>query len=297
MPRSRSKEDGGRRVPLISVELPQHVCRLVAPDRLLTRVPARRLLALQLRLLAPATTPRPSASAFPPWRHGPVADSPMLARPAPVPPRADFPARRLEREAVGFACPPADPADSGPGAWRLRLPARRPGRLRPRRLAASPARPPTRPTPAPAPGGFACPPAAPADCGSGARRPRLLARLRPPRGSGARRPRLLARLRPPRGSTAPDPPPPPPRAPGRLAARRPRQLGHGPPPLRAGSRLRLHPCPSPTRPPAPRPAPPFPASGRLLSRLERGGRLRSSSIAVPAAHAGTRNREREEESD
>nr|XP_040258195.1 basic proline-rich protein-like [Aegilops tauschii subsp. strangulata] len=262
------------------VELPQHVCRLVAPDRLLAGVPARRLLALQLRLLAPATTPRPSASAFPPWRHGPVADSPVLARLAPVPPRADFPARRLEREAVGFACPPADPADSGPGAWWLRLCARRPGRLRLRSQVASPARPPPRPTPAPAPDGPACPPAAPADC-----------------GSGARRPRLLARLRPPRGSTAPDPPPPPARAPGRLAARRPRQLGHGPPLLRAGSRLRLHPCPSPARPPAPRPAPPFPASGRLLSRLERDGRLRSSSIAVPAAHAGTRNREREEESD
>nr|XP_045083637.1 atherin-like [Aegilops tauschii subsp. strangulata] len=201
----------------------------------------------------------------------------MLARPAPVPPRAGFPARRLEREAVRLACPPADPAGSGPGAWRLRLPARRPGRLRPRCLAASPARPPTRPTPAPELDGVACPPAAPADSGPGACRPRLLARrpgrlwlrsqaaspARPPRrstpapvpgglacppatpadsGPGARRPRLLARLRPPRGSTAPDPPPPPPRA--APARRSPAPLAR-PRASSAPRRLAASPAPTP----------------------------------------------------
>nr|XP_020155397.1 vegetative cell wall protein gp1-like [Aegilops tauschii subsp. strangulata] len=60
------------------------------------------------------------------------------------------------------------------------------------------------------------------------------------------RPRRL-RLRPSRlssaSSTASDPAPPPADALGWLASRRPRQLGRGPPPLRAGLQPRLHPCP------------------------------------------------------
>nr|XP_020169184.1 vegetative cell wall protein gp1-like [Aegilops tauschii subsp. strangulata] len=148
-------------------QLPQHVCRLVAPGRLLARVPARRLLAgrlraLQLRLLAPATTPRPSASAFPPWWHGPVIDSfefaPVRAlprapgSPSPAPARHIDPPRLLYMRLDALRPPvspgPAPPPSATPAACiNTATPRQRPPALAgslPRTAGSAP-RPTTRP--------------------------------------------------------------------------------------------------------------------------------------------------------
>nr|XP_020187625.1 basic proline-rich protein-like [Aegilops tauschii subsp. strangulata] len=190
--------DAGRPCPRSS--------RRVASDRRLRRLgsaraPAPRPPGLVL-LPALGPTPRrwPALHRFLPVPASPRAasserPSASPARPSPRPTTAPAP--------DGLACSPAAPADYGSGARRPRLLARRPVRLRLRCQTALPARPPPRPTAAPAPDGLACSPAAPADYGSGARRPRRLAR-RPGRLRPRRQTASPARP-PPRPTTAPAP--------------------------------------------------------------------------------------------
>nr|XP_020155109.1 nascent polypeptide-associated complex subunit alpha, muscle-specific form-like [Aegilops tauschii subsp. strangulata] len=242
-----------------------------------------------------------SASARPRPAPGAWADSPTLARPASVPPGAGFPARRLEREAVRLACSPIAPADCGSGARRPRLLARRPGRLRLRRQTASPPRPPPRPTAAPAPDGLASSPAAPADYGAGARRPRRLAR-RPGRLRPRRQTAPQARP-PPRPTTAPTPDglACSPAAPAHYGAgaRRPRRLAHRPGRLRPRRQTapQARPPPRPTTAPTPdglagSPAAPadYGPGARRPRRLARlPGRLRPASASPARAGPARRS--------